>query len=775
MPTENPKHRESLNTKKLESEFVKSLEGIKIPENATSDDILKLAENIFKKHNPDKFEEMLKKSLGKYTNERKIAIAKRHYQVFFTKATAQFYRQTENRRMHLEDARDILLDKAKKSRQNLMLNIQASINAKTSAPTLKNVTPPASKRQFSIPIVGPILNKVNIPIIGIIQNSAKYREYKEFQYQTEKRFGKFINAMNQKYLESKQHDAELTERGVEQYSNLKDQFKTGLSSYLKERLQYIFENSKNAEELRKDLQNLRDELRNIYTNNDKNNDGILDVKELSILKKNAEKHINIIKLINSSEDDDELYQKLKKQNFFNPESWKQATRMLTIDFINDVRQNGNNERFIKAVKKLTGTKKEIDFDDASELYKAHILKLSGSGVQKVIKTARLMNKEVNGERADMQNLSDIRPKSIHILVRRQRELILTREIEPRSIDDKSVAEFMSTNLAGRMRFLNNTIKRQALFQSIKNIKRHYPRLYNSRYRSSLPKKVSQLTTRSKHPDKPTAHDRIARMLAMITLANEAEWVIKNLDKTNNFTNELENTTAEKTSPKLNMHYRWRHTLYKTGYVSRAVRGGFNARDLGIGALKLWAGATMFFNFMNARKAEEGWLKGLANVISNPYFLGAGATIYGLNKYQQNPAYRRYLFQDAGGQETISTHTALSSLSNKKISSGEIVGKSRITRFINNGGEYNAMQSLMKNPTSGANTVKNLLQKARDKARRSKQKYPVLTKEELKDKLGSTAYNQLPAGNDRVRFLFYEKFLTSKRNIRELKANCNSWS
>ena len=67
--------------------------------------------------------------------------------------------------------------------------------------------------------------------------------------------------------------------------------------------------------------------------------------------------------------------------------------------------------------------------------------------------------------------------------------------------------------------------------------------------------------------------------------------------------------------------------------------------------------------MNFKK-EHGFIKGAIQLASNPYAIAGAGAIWGVDKYQKNPEVADYLFKSEGGQERISTHLALGSLSKK---------------------------------------------------------------------------------------------------------------
>jgi len=163
--------------------------------------------------------------------------------------------------------------------------------------------------------------------------------------------------------------------------------------------------------------------------------------------------------------------------------------------------------------------------------------------------------------------------------------------------------------------------------------------------------------------------------------------------------------------------------------------------------------------MNARKDKQ-----LGALLKNPYLYAGVGAIYGINKYQQNPDVKKYLFEDAGGKERITAHLGLTGLAKK-------TGRDPVLRFICNGNEFRAMHELMQDPKKGVS----LLKKLREKALKQNPQRPVLTKNDLKDNLSENIWSQLPTReNDRMRYLFYEKFLSSPRNIRQLQNDCMQW-
>lgn len=768
-----------------------------LPKNPTSDDVLKQVKNsVAPKHHPDVFEKKLRELLKENATEKMIATAKARYESAYYRLIGQFYRRAEKRRIDMEYLKQGVQLAARKQLNALKTDVESRKKVKESVDPASKIMKPVEKdaRGKSIPIIGPLLRKLDLPILSPLIDKKSYRQYREFKRESSSAYLKYIQLKNNQYLKSAQYTAKLSNNVAKRkYTRLTDKFSKGLEAYTEIQLEAIFRESKTKEQLKSRLEGLSNEINNTYSGNDKDSDGALDLKELHSLEQQTVRFVDLAKLINSNLSESELLSQLNQLNFFNKETFRNAGHVMTEQLIIDSRRDGSREGLIKAAQKLSGKKETLSPADAEDTLRSVMKNNIKLGVKEALSALKTANDAINGKRVGILKLEHVKPNSIHILVRRQRDLILERKIGPRNPDDRMVAEFMSTSQNGRIILLKDRVKRQALFQSIQNIKTHYPKTYSKEYKNGIPKKISELSTRSKHPDQPTSHDKAARLLAMQTLAMEAEWVIKNFSdskelKKDNISKELDNTKAEKVPPLIDLNFRSVDTLYKRGYVSRAERGGFNGRDVALTALKVWAGVTLFMNFMNARKSEGGWIAGFKAVASNPYAWAGAAGIYGVNKVQQNPAYLNYLKMGSGSRETLNVQTALNSFTTKKLNGKERVGRSRLKNFINTPSEFKVIEHLMANPKEGSNTVKKLLEKSRKNAAKTNKlneknktaakqpkAVPVLSAKDMKEKIGEELYAQLPKqGNDRLRYLFYEKFLTSARNVREFKKNCQTW-
>jgi len=677
--------------------------------------------------------------------------------------------------------------------------------------TINKPTKPAEKKP-RVPIIGPILKGVDVPILSLALDSSEYREYSAFRRETADKFEGLVEALNKKYFNLDWQKKYLSADRLDKYKKLSKEFSKNMEKYADMQVEFIFKNTHDKKSLTKRLQRLRDIIVNNYKENS-NNQGLIDLPKLEALEKDSKNVNYIMRLVNSGASPDAIATQFESSQFFNKELWVAAVKNITAQLIIDVKANGSEARMIAIVKRLTGSKKEMDFDTAKEKFKDIMEKRAKVGVRQTIALLGAFNKITNAERAEMLEFNGAKP-SLRPFIHREREYLLQRKAIPKGIDDRLVVDFMSANIAGRRKMLANDTYRIALFQAIRNIQQHYPAEYRKRAKS-LPRKIKD---NDYYISKPAAHDRAARVFALLTLAREAEWVIKNLDKTKDYkgaklVKQFEDTPYEKNIPAPDLKFRDPNKLHKIGYITAASRAGFNGKDLGLAALKGFIGLTIILNLMNARKAEDGWLSGMGQVMTNPFVMGSAGLWYGIDKYKENPEAISYFFQDEGGQRRIRTFAGLTTLSKKE-------GNVEVLDFINNENEFRAMRHIMKMPASGARKVSKMLKeadkqyakqaKARGKAKAKANKNisakdqviglvgqglefatdPLksrtagkreLTKEILAkhfpNEFDQYILSQLPTDkrSNTMRYLFYKKFLTNpKLNVRELQSNCMKW-
>ncbi len=664
-----------------------------------------------------------------------------------------------------QDLIDEVVGKTRREGELLRGHVERMETVRTKKPAIEKVSPKAKKTTWvhRIPIAGKFL-KADIPVLSYPTYTEQYREHIDFKNETLERFREFNQALNKQYFNDEWQKEHLSEPDFEKYKDLADEFKSGMETYVENHLEYFMDNVRKADWLKEELEGLRDRLVSRYRKY-ANKDGFIDLPELTDMRKRSERYMNLVRLINSGKNIEAIAKQAEYQEFFRRDMFKKSMEIAADQLTEDMVKNGSEAALVKKVQELTG-KGPMSYREALSEFKDILDEKTDAGVKEAVQALKDFNEAINGERAEILELADISPPSIHGEVRTQRELIVNRFIVPdaeENPDDHIIAEFMSTDRDSRDMILKG--RREELFRAIQNIKTHYRKKYDKDYKRSVPREVSRLTTNKKNPDKPTRHQRIARLLAMLTLAREAEWVVKNLDKNEAYKNEkladgLKKTVPEGVPPKIDMGFRDVNKLHSTRYVSRLSRGGFNGRDLALNGGKILAGITLMANLMQARKQKK-----LGAFFTNPYIYASAGAIWGIHKYQQNPEIKNYLFETEGGQERIATHLSLSGLAKK-------TGYRRLKGFIGSADEWNAMKKIMEQPKAGVKQLEQL----RKKARKRDPDRPALTKDDLREAIGDDAvWRKLPKkGNDRMRFLFYEKFLQTPRNIRQLRGYCKTW-
>jgi hypothetical protein len=707
------------------------------------------------------------------TVNRSVVDSVSRYTKVYETERAAFYRNIEARISDSEDLMEEAVGKIKdKTKVELeLLNgmIQNVRGTEAATPQIGEVSPPVKKEvlggtwSYQIPIVGPIFKNVDLPILTPIISNRDYLAHKEFSAKTKEAFLKqFLPALGAQYFNLPWQEQNLSEKDFSDYGDLSEEFQDGMADHLEGQLDFIFQNSPDAETLRTRLEGLRDETVERYKRYAKN-EGLIDLAGLKELKRQAGAYVDLARVVNSGGSEDEIVQKIEGMNFFGRDSWAEASSVWADEMVETIRANGTDQAFIETIKKQSGKTEEMTFDQAATVFKKMVAERAQVGIRETIQLAREVNTAANGRHAEILKLEEGIPDSIRPMVETERKKLIDRITIPKNVDDRLLVDFVRQEREGRDRTLSNSTERLALFQAVKNVlAREQDQGWGQKIRA-LPKKTSELTT-DRRPEKPTGHDEIARYLALIAMAKEAQATIESLDKAKEYQGQnllaaYEGIEAEKKLPNVDMRFRDINRLYSTRYVSEASRAGFNGRSIGLGLLTVWLGATAL---VNARKA------GLKGLHKNPFFLASAAGLYGMKKYHDNPEFKNYFSENAGGQERIVEQTALNSLARK-------VGRDRLTAFISDGDEFAALESLMKeDPKAAIAKIKDV----REKAKKRYGPLPIVTKDDLKGVMEDRVQTQLAESQDktreRTRYLFYEAFLSNPRNVRELRDNCQKW-
>ena len=561
--------------------------------------------------------------------------------------------------------------------------------------------------------------------------------------ETFKAFREYLSSLNNKHFNLEWKKKHLSKDDYGRYEKLaglkwyKSGFKDGMEDFMDAELEMIYEkeNPKKQEFI-----TLKNKLADLYKGWS-NKEGFIELKTLQKLRDDVKPLENLATILGSGKNEKEMAKEIEALALFEPHHLKEIASK-TIDQLEWAAKENGVDLKEEDMDKLR--------DQMDELAETGVL-----GTEKMLDDLNKLDEKVNKGRVDAFN-AHVTKDSIKGMVCEVRAMLLKPnprldpDINP---DNIAVVRFMRTNIEGKKAILKNKGDRQELFQAIQNILQYYPKEYDT---SKIPDEIGKLV-HSRNPDKPTKHDRIARAMAMLTLAEESKWIIKNLGQAE----ALQTVTAEDTPPKPNFKFRDVLKLYPTQYVTLAERSGFNGKELAKAGLKFWAWGVAISNIMAARK-DKNW----ESLAKNPWMYLAGGTLYALHKVNQNPEMADYFKQDPAGKERITTQSGLISLSKK-------YGGKRVLPFIQDANEFRAMEKVR------PSDIKNMLEKVETDAKEKKEP-PVITAKDLETyaeipKEDKGILDALAKPNDRMRYLFYKTFLTKGRNIRELKKNCDDWT
>lgn len=550
-------------------------------------------------------------------------------------------------------------------------------------------------------------------------------------------------------------------------SDLGDALKEGLNAKFRGKIDFLFEEGKASKETIEALKTEFLKRLSEYAKIDGKTGTISRVDAEVMWRAAAEvlkREQSMIDLI-SKGSDSAVKKALETRAEMDPEAWIKAVTMTGEAMIENAIESGNEQGFVNAIttlaKKPAGS---FDFDEASNLFLNQLTLRASTGAKNAIDFLEHSNRELNRGNPILER---IEPRAFSTLVFSERNMLLERTTIPKSEYDKAVVEFMSTNREGRDEMLEDPKKRRVLFEAIKVIKEDYE-IALEEY-GDVPERI---TSNFGHPNKKlTQYDKMARLRALIMIAKETEWIVKNLSKapeyqkayqkkaegeSKSMEEELKKTTVKRRTEEgglyvPNLDFENIHTVYKTGYVSIAARNGFNGKDLALSTAKGIAGFTVAINIMNAIKNKGG-------LLSNPYIFSGAAIFYGIKKYQENPEVGDYFSATPGKRANLETNMRLRSLAKK-------TGRRRLKNFIAKESEWKAMEDL------DADEIKTLIGESTERYA----PHPVITKADLKPFIAKEAWVHLPEeGFERERFMFYTKFLAGNKNIHILKEECQKW-
>ncbi|MBU0727828.1 hypothetical protein KKA95_04040, partial [Patescibacteria group bacterium] len=498
--------------------------------------------------------------------------------------------------------------------------------------------------------------------------------------------------------------------------------------------------------------------------------GLIDLKDLLGMEQLANHGLDLLAVLNDSHTGMDM-QMLEAMHIMTPNAFTDATGRAAENLIDGVLRDGNEADFfdmVNALRESRGEKPLDSFWRAKRYFKSEVATRAEAGVRETMELIQDFNNKLNGKRIEIY--AGVSPEILQGMVYRERERLLDRTTIPESEPERLVVEFMSTTREGREAILKSN-RRDELFKAIKNIQTHYDKAYKDEYADSMPDKIGDLRTNRRNLEKPTVHDRAARLQALIMLATEAEWVVKNLGTTKEFEGQnvleaLNSAEADKEAISPGLKFKDTRKAHAVPYKSALSRGGFNGADLAVKGLKVLAVFTVFANVANSIKAgtEDGEdffdkvAKSVGNIVTNPAVLAGSAVAVGAHAYEMYPQIRNYPFASKYGKKGIMTSIWLERL-------GEKVGRNNLQAFTGDPSEWSAMNELE------VGQIKSLMEKAEE---RNKDR-PIITNEDMVNAgLGDHITSGLPDSpgttHSRVRYLFYKKFLSGeeKPNINQLR-------
>ncbi|MBI5422265.1 hypothetical protein HZA44_03990, partial [Candidatus Peregrinibacteria bacterium] len=357
---------------------------------------------------PEVSDRLLKDSVARYKTE-------------FDRASTEFYRKAEMKIVDYEALMGRIKEKTGSELTMVSEAVQNAEKAKTAAPEVGKVSPRVEKEvlggtwPFKIPILGPILKNVDIPILGVPMTNRGYLEHREFGNTANKLFVKeFVPAMGRQYLNVEWQKEHLTEKDFDQYKDLSDEFQSGMEEYVGHQLDWILKNSPDADALKANLEGLRDATVERYESVAKK-DGMIDLVDLKRLKSEASQCLDMARLLSSGKSEEEIAKDLDALNFFDRERWAKTTDVWTESFVETIKRNGSEQAFIDTAKKVSGKTGEISFGQAEGIFKDAIKKAAGAGVLETMKVAQQFNQEANGRQAEILSFESA-PESIRPMV-----------------------------------------------------------------------------------------------------------------------------------------------------------------------------------------------------------------------------------------------------------------------------------------------------------------------------------------------------------------------
>ena len=186
----------------------------------------------------------LKTRVSDETAKGLLADSVLQYTKIYNIELAKFYRNTEDRISGYEDLMEEMEDTTGEELGQMNTAIQNVRNTEAATPQFGEDVKPAVGREivggtwiYKVPIVGPIIENVDFPIVTPLIANEGYLEHKEFSAKTKEAFLKqFVPSLGVQYFNLPRQEQNLSEREFDEYGDLSKDFQDGMGEYVNAQL-----------------------------------------------------------------------------------------------------------------------------------------------------------------------------------------------------------------------------------------------------------------------------------------------------------------------------------------------------------------------------------------------------------------------------------------------------------------------------------------------------------------------------------------------------------
>ncbi len=525
---------------------------------------------------------------------------------------------------------------------------------------------------------------------------------------------------------------------------------------------------------KKDLEEFKKEIDaryEIYSKID-GSSSIISGRDLAALKELSEPPLDAIGRV-LDEGDNRVVKRLEVMHLLNHSVWKETTKIAGTMLMKTALDNGFENEFIAAASKY---KKVDDFDDAVKVFDNRLAELSKVGVAETLAFLREFNTEVHSEILDYE--INVSPKGIAMQVSKQLDYILGGVLKPHWEEDLMLVRFMTSSREEKHSILSDDRQRSILFTGIKLATTKYPDIFDDMIGGREKFKRSIVIT------KPSRDDQAAQLKALEILGHQSKVIVSKLNKTpqhrgKDFEAQIDDSDVPDDNRMVQegLKFSAPSGTKRARFRSALDRGGFNARDLALKGVKILGVVTVLSNVAQSFSETQGdWperlMETVEKVVTNPSAIAGALATAGAHMAERNPAFLKFPWLSKYHKVKVMTSFNLENIAARLGSGGNQVVK----RFTHNEAEWDALNHREM-------TGKKIQELVREKAKNAKGGLkPVISIEDLKGiitepniirKLTRGTTPKDSYANDRMRYLFYEKFFARpvKPYVNRLKTIC----